>query len=383
MEEEPLLDLEISPPEHTPKESALKAIQAICNNPGTVLIIGARETGKSTFAHTLLKEALSANPELPCTLIDADMAHCSLAPPSVIGAARVQLAKQEAAQSTALFQFGTRTQHFIGDCQPAGGYAPEIIAAIGRLHGVAQECGSRLTAIDMPALPDIKSFFRMVWNCIDMLRPAHVVAFSRGEDWVGLAAQLKRRQDIQVHLLAPASASPPRPIEFRSKRLSVRFGAALENSENHTFEMAKCTLTNTWLGSGSRLAPHLFKYLSGAVSDYYRVYYAELTGARLGIMVNRRSAEAEQALAIAIEQLAATSVTISVAQELKHRLVGLHTDRGKFVGLGRIESIDFARETITISTPVRAITAVTEIRFGGRCIAESGETTLRVPPGEL
>jgi polynucleotide 5'-kinase involved in rRNA processing len=379
MQAEAELDLEFPPSTHTHKESITAALDAIKANPGRVLICGSREAGKSSFAHNLLRKSLEHDPHITACLIDLDPALSHLAPPAVTGAAEVTLKPGDGPELAPLV-FGARTLHFIGDCQPAG-YALEMLAALGRL--AATKSGSGLMAIDMPTLAPVRSSFRLIGSCIELVRPRHVVILSRAGEWDMLAATLQHRQDVRAHLLEPATDIPPRPQEFRARRQALRFGSAFESSSEIAIEMARCTLRNTWLGMGKKLAPHLFKYLTDSLSDFFKVFYAQQNGPHLGILVNHRSREAEQALSIAMEQLGARFVTVSTVPELKHRLVGLHSDNGKFLGLGRVERIDFARETIHISTPVKAAAAISMVTFGGRCIADSGETVYRVPPEEL
>ena len=378
MDTEAELDLVFPAVQHTHREAATEAVKSILSGTTTVLVCGSREAGKSTFAHMLLKEALLQNPHWNCSLIDLDPAHSSLAPPAVVAAAPASLTTFGSDTAPQL-KFGARTCHFIGDCS-ATGYGPELLTAAGRL--AALQASNQLTVIDFPTvLTGIGT--RLLSNCIDLLRPGHVVIFSRAGEWDRLASPLRKRQDIKAHVLDPASEITPRPAEFRNKRLALRFGAALENSERFSFEMSRTALVNTWLGTGSRLAPHLYKYLSDSLREFFRLFYAEMSGPHLGIVISARSQEAELALSLAMEQLGAKTVSITTIAEIKHHLVGLHTETGKFMGLGRVESIDFAREIVVVSTPVKAAAATRALCFGGRCLSDSGETTARTAPGQL
>ena len=57
--------------------------ERLLGDPGTVFLLGAVDTGKTTFAAELLRRAVGAG--IPAALVDADIAQATVGPPTTVG----------------------------------------------------------------------------------------------------------------------------------------------------------------------------------------------------------------------------------------------------------------------------------------------------------
>jgi polynucleotide 5'-kinase involved in rRNA processing len=151
----------------------------------------------------------------------------------------------------------------------------------------------------------------------------------------------------------------------------MRFAAYFRDAETAQFAFTNVAFCGSWLGSGTPVASHLLKFVNETLAPNVRVYYAELSGRRLGLMVNRPVPDGPE-MAVVMGQLKAKEVSVTVAPALKHLLVGMEAGNGKMLGLGLIESLDFRRGTIGLLTPVRSPETARILRLGTQRIAPDG-----------
>ncbi len=342
----------------------------ICNTGGTVMIIGGHETGKTTFAKQLVSHARSIGKV--CGRIDADPAQSEVGPPTTVG---LRLEPKD----YTLMSHPELHLSFIGAISPVH-YVPEHLASIKKLTSIATACD--LVAIDMPGYVHGSNARRLHQLLFELLAPAHVVAICRGSDLDSILAPLRNRSTVSVHRLQVPAAVEPKPGSFRRQRLAMKLSNCFKDSHQHLFPIDTVTLAGTWLGGGAPVAPHLLRYLTTALADFTRVYYAEQYGKHLGIIVKSKLPEDCTALGIAIEQFNATETTVTLAPHLKNLVVSLESGTGKVLGLGRVTAVDFKRRIIGVSSPIKIASAVQAIKFGGVRIGDDGAQIGLLMPGD-
>jgi polynucleotide 5'-hydroxyl-kinase GRC3/NOL9 len=337
---------------------------------GTVLVLGGPDTGKTYTARRLLERAIDAGARV--ALVDADPGQVEVGLPFCVGTTIMPDSRQDHHTPTAMA--------FVGGISPIN-YIPEHLTAIRHIVDFARD--TRLVIVDMPGFVHGVGARRLHQLIAELLLPRHVIAISRGSELNSILAPMMRRSGLTVHAVQAAADITPRPAAFREQRRAMRLAAYFDDAKVCSFTFDSVALSGTWLGGGAPIAPHLFTYLTTALSGYTRVYYAEQYGAHLGLMVSKPVSEACPALGIALEQFRAKEVTVSRAPLLKNLVVGLESENGKLLGLGRITAIDFKRRSIGITTPVRAPSAVQIIKLGGIRISDDGSQLGFVRPGEL
>ena len=347
------------------------ALTALAAAPGTTLLLGGTDVGKTTFTRLLANRFLEAG--RPPALLDADLGQSEIGPPACVGIAFCD------APLLALSDLKPHALAFVGNTSPPG-YLLEHVAAMRRL---ADRAEGRPLIVDTSGYLHGAGARRLNQTTFDLLAPVHVVALQRRGELEPILAPMRRREGVTVHDVPLAAVIGKKPAAFRSQRRALRFGSYFQEAALHTYALSEIAMVGTWFGGGVPVAPHLLKYLNESLGGGRKVYHAELCDRELGLMVNQPIPPQSPELALALQEFRAQSVSVTVAPRLKHLLLGLESANGKMLGLGLLEALDFRRATLGVLTPVRAPAAAKILHFGGLRLLSDGSEIGRLSPGEL
>jgi polynucleotide 5'-hydroxyl-kinase GRC3/NOL9 len=190
---------------------------------GVLMLIGAPDAGKSTFAR-FLHRRLAAAGRRPA-LLDGDPGQSSLGPPATMTAALA------ADTGETLPPAGFRRRWFVGAVSPVRHMLP-LLAGAARLTGAMRLAGADPVIYDTTGLiQPPRGGCTLKWTKIDLLRPTTVFAFPRTDELEPLLAPLRRRT-LRLVELAPAPASkrrdPARRQEHRAAMFRAYFSGAWE-----------------------------------------------------------------------------------------------------------------------------------------------------------
>lgn len=139
---------------------------------GPLLIIGAPDSGKSTFAHWLHGELARAGRRV--ALLDGDVGQNELGPPTALTLALPEL-----------------VHWFVGDVSPRGRMLPLVVGA-GRLARRALEAGAKTVIVDTTGLVQaMHGGVALKHALVDQLQPEALLAFRRGDELEGILAPLR------------------------------------------------------------------------------------------------------------------------------------------------------------------------------------------------
>ena len=105
------------------------ALNALAASPGTTLLLGGMDVGKTTFTRLLANRFLEAG--CPPALLDADLGQSEIGPPACVGIAFCD------APILALSDLKPHALAFVGSASPPG-YLLEHVAGIRRLADMAE-----------------------------------------------------------------------------------------------------------------------------------------------------------------------------------------------------------------------------------------------------
>jgi polynucleotide 5'-hydroxyl-kinase GRC3/NOL9 len=181
---------------------------------GVLMLIGAPDTGKSTFARFLFQR-LAAAGRRPAYL-DGDPGQSSLGPPGAITAAL--------AAGKAFPPAGPWYRWFVGAVSPVRHMLP-LLAGVSRLTDAMSRAGSGAVIYDTTGLVQPqRGGCTLKWTKIDLLRPAAVFAFQRTNELEPLLAPLRRRR-LRLVELSPAPAVRRRDLSRRQEHRAGMFRA--------------------------------------------------------------------------------------------------------------------------------------------------------------
>lgn len=336
---------------------------------GTTLLLGGTDVGKTTFARLLVNRAVEAG--RPVALIDADPGQSEIGPPTCAGLAFLD------APVAALSDLVPHALVFIGSTSPQDRLL-EHAAAVRRLADIAP---THFLVVDTSGFLHGSAARRLNQIEFDLLGPAHVVALQRHGELEPILAPMRRREGCRIHTPSIPPVIRRKPPSFRAQRRAMRFAAYFQNTALHTYAFDEVAFVGTWMGGGTPIAAHLLKFLNQTLP--VRVYYAEMCDRHLGLMVSQPIAMAVPEMGIALEQLKAQAVSLTVAPRLRHLLLGLEGGNGKLLGLGLLEAIDFRRRTLGVLTPIRAPAAARVLHLGSLRLLPDGKEVGSLKPGEL
>ncbi len=340
---------------------------AILKAPGATLILGGTDVGKTTFTRLLANKLLAAGESI--AVLDADLGQSEIGPPACVGLA---FPLQPFA---ALSDLAPHALAFVGRTSPVGSLL-EYAASITRL---AQMASGRHLIIDTSGYQRGVSARTLYHTLVDLLQPAHIVALQRGVELAPTLAPLKYR-NVTLHTPSTPVAIAQKPPQLRKIRRAMKFATYFQNVEQHIYSFDEVGLFGTWLGGGSPVPAHILAFINQTFGRNYRVYYAETHGQDLGLMLQRPLPSEFSPLGIVLQHLKVKAVTLTIAPQLKHLLLGLEGGDGKLLGLGLLETLDFRRRQFGVLTPMRSPSVARAVRFGSLRLLADGTDLGVLPP---
>jgi polynucleotide 5'-hydroxyl-kinase GRC3/NOL9 len=189
------------------------------------MVVGASDTGKSTFAHWLFKQ-LSASSSTPLAFLDGDPGQSILGPPTTITLALARAGMARFPGS------GRRWRRFTGSTTPRN-HVPPFLVSVARLVEVARSRSTRTIVYDTTGLVDpYQGGVALKLAKIDLLRPEVLIAIRRRDELEPLLAPLRRSAHMRIVELGASPALRPRNMAARQRHRARRFarhfaGAAL------------------------------------------------------------------------------------------------------------------------------------------------------------
>jgi polynucleotide 5'-hydroxyl-kinase GRC3/NOL9 len=195
---------------------------------GTVLVVGAPDTGKSTFARYLYQRLCDLHERT--AFIDGDIGQATLGPPTTMTLAL------SAPGDDAFPPAGPRFRAFVGDVSPRGHMLPTIVGA-HKLVQKAREAGATAIVFDTTGLVDpAHGGGELKRAKIELLRPAAVVGLQRRDELEHVLIPLRRSRRTRVIDLPASRAAQRREVSTRQEHRAARFRSYFR--EAHTLEIA-------------------------------------------------------------------------------------------------------------------------------------------------
>jgi polynucleotide 5'-kinase involved in rRNA processing len=193
-------------------------------SPGTALLLGGIDTGKTTFGIELLRRANAAG--IPAGFVDADIGQSVVGPPTTVGL-KLGTGAQELTRETLRV---ADAMSFVGAVTPGTHLLP-LVAGTAKLVARAKEAGCRLIVVDTTGYisgiyGQTLKYFKM-----DLVGPEIVVAFERGgelEPIVGLAQRFTPAEVIELGVPTEVlNRSVEERIAYREEQFAAYFAGGI------------------------------------------------------------------------------------------------------------------------------------------------------------
>jgi polynucleotide 5'-hydroxyl-kinase GRC3/NOL9 len=189
---------------------------------GVLMVLGAPDVGKSTFARYLYHRLISEGKR--AAFLDGDPGQSLLGPPTTITLAIGQPGESQFPPS------GELRRWFIGSVTPSG-HMLQVLVGAKRLVQAAFELGVDVVVYDTSGLVDpVQGGQALKQAKIDLLHPAAIYAIQSGDELEPLLTPLRRSMRSRVIDLAASPGAKRRDVTMRQAHRAKQFEAYFRNA---------------------------------------------------------------------------------------------------------------------------------------------------------
>jgi polynucleotide 5'-hydroxyl-kinase GRC3/NOL9 len=242
-------------------------IEDLTRRRGVIMLLGAADTGKTTFARQLMAAALVTGKRV--AFVDADISESTVGPPTCVGLKFIDdpsdLDDLEAAD---------RLQ-FVGSIKAEGLVLQHVVATASLVNQARGEAD--LVVVDTTSTVSGVIGQTLKYHKTELCQPDAIVAFQRGQEMGPIVGMLRRFFSTEVEEARVSSTVLPSSPDERSGERAKRFAAALT------------TPLQPWRVRDTVFAPTLPAGLDQARLDAMLVGLQDGRGACLGLGILEES----------------------------------------------------------------------------------------------
>jgi polynucleotide 5'-hydroxyl-kinase GRC3/NOL9 len=289
-----------------------EVVEAVLREPGTVVMLGGVDVGKTTAATTLASSAVRAG---RCTaLVDADVGQSDLGPPTTVGMGMLR------GPVEAMDQVSLTAAYFVGDTSPAA--APRyLIDGATRMVGQARARGAQVVVVDTAGWVEGEAAVAAGARMIHRMAARHVIAIQRAGEVEPVLARVAPA--VAVYRVAPSSHVRRRSQEERRAFREERFARYFRTARRVSLDLGALRADRPAVYAGRRVPQE------------------------------RMLAQIPAGL-------------------LRHLLVGLADRKGDLTALGTVVGVHLRARRVSILTPLRSLAGIEMLQWGAMRVHPSG-----------
>jgi polynucleotide 5'-hydroxyl-kinase GRC3/NOL9 len=324
----------------------------------TILLLGATDTGKTTFL-TWLANILLVQ-ERRIAIVDADVGQSSLGPPTTIGLSVVAEPFQR------LQELPPATLYFVGATSPRWHLVPMVVGT-KRLVDCARKCDVGQVIIDTCGFISADGGQVLKHYQIDLVDPDVVVCLQRGQECEPILLALRYRQRPHILRLRASHACQRRSMEERRRHRETAMRTYLAKPKIVPLAWEELNLVEAPIGGGVALDLESDGHLRHLRTP--EILWAEQRDGELHMVLQARlSTDAVGELARAVGM----RIRTWLAEELRGTLLGLLDEAGETIGIGILQHIDFAHHRLEVLT-AEGIAGIRGVHWSRTRMGPSGD----------
>lgn len=321
-----------------------KLANQIVKSQQVVLVIGATDTGKSTFCRFLADDALASGLKVAC--VDADIGQSRIGPPTTVGMRSFAPDEHIGAEHRVVFDGSAEQLYFVGDVSSSGHFL-EILTGIRLMVDSARQTDADFVVIDTTGYIHDPPAVILKQHKIELIRPNHLVCIGRSVELEQITACYTQQEWLDIHYLLPHRKVRLKSNRGRSRYRKAQFDAYFSNSHVQDLCFGQIRGGRTPFFIGRPANEKELEILSQLAETEVR--YAEWGHRTLCLIASTHLSKA--ARAHIKNYLSLTRVTAEVPTYFKNRLVGLIDTTGNTYAIGIIEAVDFQKRELSIRCP--------------------------------
>ncbi len=377
------------------RATAEEAVEQIAEATGTVLLVGAPDTGKSTLALAAGNAAVRTGRRV--IIVDTDLGQGEVGPPGVMGSVCLT------APAAALSELRPRNRAFVGDITPRGhtvsvvsGLArlteqvhtrsdrhptPLLPSSVARLPGghTADTPRAALVLVDTSGLVEGRAGEELKLSKAAVLDPALIVILERDGELHRLRGLFRHCSTAELLSVRTAPEARRKTPAYRKLMREIRLRKHFATARVHDLDVAALRTFGTWLFTGEALPAGRLHAAARALG--FAVPYGERTPD--GVFLCVQGQPERNAAARLEEEFRRERVYLTPAECFQGLLVGLGAPGGRLVEVGLLRGINFERALISVLTPARSLEDVGLMQFGRLRVRPDGTEIARLRPGDL
>ena len=338
-------------------------IRQITSAKGTLMIIGAPDTGKSTLARLLVYYLCHAKRDV--VLVDADLGQNYLGPPATISMHYFNSFPPK------LKQIKPQYMGFVGATSPAHHLTTTVVTT-NMIFEKSLSYNPEFIIINTDGMVFGNEARILKSNLINLINPQAIIALQRTGEIEHLLKPLEKGSTTIHRIPVSEKARKKSPAERRTIR-EQRFAVYFKNSRSLHIHIDQVTIHGKGFpfGSGSPLTPGDLTFLSQQL--FTQVFYAERSADGLLIIVDEKNSKSNIHL---IKEYYTTSwIAIEPKQLLVNSLVALNDKDSLTLALAIVENIDFKKNIIYLLSPLpkAGLKEIRKIQWGSLRIDSAGK----------
>jgi polynucleotide 5'-hydroxyl-kinase GRC3/NOL9 len=335
-----------------------------------VVLLGATDTGKTTMAVRLAREAMERG--LRVGVIDADVGQSEIGPPGTVGLALPDIPAASASD------WRPSALAFVGATTPVGRMLDVVVGA-RRMADEARRRGAEIIIVDTSGLVRGAVALRLKLAKLEVLQPSTILALRRGRELDPVLRLVPAACRAGLVTLPVPETVRPKPPGLRRARRAAHFLQYLKEARLHEIDTQRVLTADGWLFTGRPLAPGVLKAAAAGLG--LEVLHGEQTPD--GIHLVTRGAASRGRRAILPDLFGSRRITCTPATVFQNLLVGLLEEGGRLAEIGILQNVDFARGLLRVLSPLRSEGALRVLRYGRLRLRPDGTEIGPVRPGDL
>ena len=326
--------------------------------PVTVMVMGAVDSGKTSFCTFLANEALRR--KWKTAIVDADLGQSDIGPPSTIGFSRINSYVRD------LFEIEAESAYFVGVTSPTGA-VKRVLEGLTILKNKALEVGTDFLIINTDGWVEGEDATEYKIRLVDHVGPDVVVGIQYEDELAPILNALKKTMTVAVE--SPLVVHR-RNREKRKVLRELSYTKYLKGAKVQSFPLNWIMVEGGVFGAGRVPTLERMRMIRDWLGRY--PVYCEETSTMVFVVLRKGQWVDEEQIGRVEERLGKRLKVIGEGEE-EGLLVALHDEQGEFLGIGVLSGVDYKRKVIKVYTPISEDVAI--IRFGQIKLDKKGKET--------
>jgi polynucleotide 5'-hydroxyl-kinase GRC3/NOL9 len=315
---------------HIPAAWQHSAERILAKNWRRILVAGATDRGKSSYCNFLVNALLGAG--RTASFVDADIGQKDVGPPATVALADLDTPPEFAPQ-----EYSYNALYFVGHISPIAHFLPLVLGT----RRMVEAAKGEFVVIDTTGLVQGKGRVLKGFQ-IESLQPDALICLERGEE---LAPIRHAARHLNILRLRPSRLAAAKSTNARRRAREEAFQSHFHGAREVELKLEEVIVQRSSLFNGE------------PVEDPRFVYAERLP---------------DGLIAVDDEAVPATErVHVVPRKFLDHLLCGVADKTGECLGLGIVSSIDFARRSLALYTPVSR-QRIRIVQFGDMYVDRQG-----------